>query len=132
MTSRIEIDKPRWDQATYEGRAKHFFTTVNPLNVLASDSQLEAAKKLVEAYRYARVWSPSLAFIKFVVWCHRNVRTTLDRAGEEPEGTTEEDVWKAKQLYDSAYHPETGEKVFLLGRMSFQVGPVCSSKSHHS
>ena len=31
-----------------------------------------------------------------------------------------EDVWNAKYIYDSAYHPTTGELVFMPGRMSFQ------------
>lgn len=53
MTQRIDVDieKPRYDQNTFEGRAKHFFITTNPLNVLASDAELDKAKTIVETYR---------------------------------------------------------------------------------
>lgn len=90
---RINLDEPRWDQSTYTGRAKHFFTITNPLNILISSSELERSKTIVNAYK----------------------------AGEDLTGLTEDDIWKAKHIYDSAYHPDTGEKMNILGRMSAQV-----------
>ena len=52
VDGRIDLDKPRWLQDTYIGRAKHFFTITDPRNALLSSSQLDGAKKLLELYRY--------------------------------------------------------------------------------
>ena len=93
VAPRLNLDQPRYDQSTFEGRAKHLFATTNPMNVLASDEELEKAKTIVFSYK----------------------------AGKEDKSLTEDQIWKAKELYDSAYHSQTGEKLFLPGRMSFQV-----------
>lgn len=44
------------------------------------------------------------------------------REGKFPDRLTVGELWKAKEAFDSAYHPETGDKMFILGRMSSQVG----------
>ncbi|EDV20754.1 Sideroflexin-1 [Trichoplax sp. H2] len=90
---RIDLSKPRWSQETFIGRFKHFLQTTDPRNAFVSEKQLDAAKDLVQSYKL----------------------------GSEPPGTTEEQLWHAKKLYDSAFHPSTGEKMLTIGRMSAQV-----------
>ncbi|XP_049872778.1 sideroflexin-2 isoform X2 [Pectinophora gossypiella] len=47
------------------------------------------------------------------------------RAGQEPPGTKFEQVVRAKQLYESAFHPDSGELQNVFGRMSFQMPGGC-------
>uniref|UniRef100_A0A8C8RA51 Sidoreflexin n=1 Tax=Pelusios castaneus TaxID=367368 RepID=A0A8C8RA51_9SAUR len=89
----FSIDAPRWDQNTFVGRLKHFFNITDPRTVLVSERELDRAKGLVESCR----------------------------AGLVPPGTSREQLFYAKKLYDSAFHPDSGEKMNLIGRMSFQV-----------
>uniref|UniRef100_U5EL09 Sidoreflexin n=1 Tax=Corethrella appendiculata TaxID=1370023 RepID=U5EL09_9DIPT len=90
----INLDEPQYDQSTYINRAKHFLIVTNPLNVFASSEELKRAAKIVNDYR----------------------------AGKPvPDVKNVDELYAAKYLYDSAFHPDTGEKMMLVGRMSAQV-----------
>ncbi|KAJ3413462.1 hypothetical protein HDV05_008031 [Chytridiales sp. JEL 0842] len=85
----LDLTKPRYDQNTYWGRLKHFSEVTDPRNLLSTDSQQQAAKKLVEDYKAGKI---------------------KDVAAER--------LWAAKKLVDSTFHPDTGEKIFLPFRMA--------------
>ncbi|XP_029056780.1 sideroflexin-2 isoform X1 [Monodon monoceros] len=91
--SGFNIDAPRWDQCTFLGRVKHFFNVTDPRTVLVPERKLDWAKVMVEK----------------------------SRMGTVPPGTQVEQLLYAKKLYDSAFHPDTGDKMNVIGRMSFQV-----------
>lgn len=47
----IDLSRPRYDMSTYMGRAKHFMLVTNPLNILATESQLDEAKRIVDEFK---------------------------------------------------------------------------------
>lgn len=115
----VDISRPRYPQNTFFGRFRHFWEVANPINSLASDAVLQEAKSTVLGYRagtvkvLAPVQNEKSAFIE---------ESNSDEAVKQvTKYVSEADLWRAKSLYDSAFHPDTGEKVFVLGRMACQV-----------
>nr|XP_039252417.1 sideroflexin-2-like [Styela clava] len=89
----FDITKPRWDQGTFFGRLRHFVSITDPRLAIAGQKELEAARNLVDDFK----------------------------CGMMPRGTTVEQIWKARHLEQSAFHPDSGELMNIYGRMSFQV-----------
>ncbi len=97
----IDLSKPRYPQSDYVGRLRHFSDLTNPLNLLATRTQLDAARKLIsEKEAETRVAGKS------------GILATVSNPAEE------EGLWKAKTVVDSTLHPDTGEPIFLPFRMS--------------
>lgn len=90
---RVNVDKPLYDLKTFAGRFKHFAWMTDPRTCITPNEKLHEAKRLVDKYRI----------------------------GEEPKGTTKEQIQYAMKLYTSAFHPDSGELQNFAGRMSFQV-----------
>ncbi|XP_041371145.1 sideroflexin-5-like isoform X2 [Gigantopelta aegis] len=86
----FSLDKPRFDQSTFSGRLKHFLNVIDPRTLLTTQSQLEAAIKLLDDYK----------------------------AGTVPPGVSDAQLWEALKIKQSIIHPDTGKKIFMPFRMS--------------
>ncbi|XP_055628248.1 sideroflexin-2 [Toxorhynchites rutilus septentrionalis] len=89
----IDIDKPLWDLRTFTGRFMHFLWVTDPRTCFTTEEELNKAKDLVLALR---------------------------RRERQPHLSLEE-IHRAKKLYESAFHPDSGELQNIFGRMSFQM-----------
>lgn len=93
MSERLNIDAPLWDQGSFIGRFKHFLWVTDPRTCIEKESNLFESKTLIENYR----------------------------RGTESSGESVEKIIYAKKLYESAFHPDSGELQNVFGRMSFQL-----------
>lgn len=84
-----------YDESTFMGRLKHFASLTDPRLLFASEESLREAKEKMESF---------------------NTRPYYPREKEEID-----DLWRAKYLLSSTYHPDTNEPVLLPFRMSAYV-----------
>ena len=56
-------------------------------------------------------------FFNFAIFC----LFLFTREGYVPKGTTVPQLYKAKVIYDSAFHPDSGKRMYALGTMCAQV-----------
>lgn len=90
----IDIDKPLWDLKTFSGRFMHFLWVTDPRTCFTSEDELLKAKELVMKIRSDK---------------------------QQPQGVSIEEIYHAKKLYESAFHPDSGDLQNIFGRMSFQM-----------
>lgn len=92
--TQIDIDKPLYNLKTFSGRFMHFFWVTDPRTCFTSKDELLKAEELVLKMRSNK---------------------------NQPSNVSMEEIYRAKQLYESAFHPDSGELQNIFGRMSFQV-----------
>ncbi|XP_039281985.1 sideroflexin-2 isoform X1 [Nilaparvata lugens] len=90
---RWDFDAPLWDQCTFIGRVKYYAWITDPRLNFVSTSCFHQAKHL----------------------------RTLYLEGKPPADVTAEKFYFSKQLYESAFHPDSGDLMNVFGRMSFQM-----------
>ena len=82
--SKIDLSRPRYDQNTFGGRLKHFFQTVNPLNIFVSARRLEEAAKLVRQHKYVekKTSEGSLTLLLDHTYLHTYTLTHIQDVGK--------------------------------------------------
>lgn len=91
--------KSRFDNSNFQGRLASMLSTMDPSTLFANDEEVQKATKMLK-----------------------------DFETNGASSATNEELWKARQLRDSAVHPDTGEIIPRPFRMAGYVpfnGPVC-------
>lgn len=113
----LDLSQPRYDMTTYWGRVQHFGEITDMRLAFAADevwkcrSELSAASPL-----------PSLLNIRLIfqeLHAAKDLLALHASGAALPNGKTADDLYKAKRLYDSAFHSQSGELMWRFGRMSF-------------
>jgi len=90
MTQNIDLSKPRYDQSTFWGRVRHFRSITDMRTLLATSETIKESQTILKKYK---------------------------ETGEIPDGDVER-LWKAKQVVETSLHPDTGETIPRIFRVS--------------
>ncbi|KAH8419632.1 hypothetical protein KR222_011179, partial [Zaprionus bogoriensis] len=93
LAALIDVDAPLFDLKSFTGRFQYYAWMTDPRTVLLSSDRLLQAKQMVDNYR----------------------------VGQQSPALPPQEVHYNMKLYNSAFHPDTGELQNFAGRMSFQV-----------
>lgn len=80
----------KYDQGSFSGRFRHFLDVTDMRTLLVSEEELNQAVSMLKKYKEGTL-SPR---------------------------PSDEELWKAKKICDAIIHPDTGEKIPLLFRLS--------------
>eukprot|EP00118_Oscarella_pearsei_P015043 m.132987 g.132987 ORF g.132987 m.132987 type:complete len:323 (+) comp38092_c0_seq1:178-1146(+) len=86
----FELGKPRFDQATFWGRFRHFLDVVDPRTLFTSNTRLEECKQQLKSFE----------------------------EGSLDGFVTDEQLWAAQKVVQAILHPDTKEKILMPFRMS--------------
>jgi sideroflexin-5 len=90
----FSLTDTKFDQSTFYGRWRYFIDLVSPANLFYSLKQAQDYKKLLEDYKEGKVTNIS-----------------------------DSELWKAKGVVQSTFHPDTGEPISIFFRFS-SFGPA--------
>ena len=91
---RFVLDGDRYDQNTFAGRLAKIQELIDMRTLLTTDEELAAAQAKLAEFK---------------------------KLGGKPDGLSDEELWDAQKTVNAIIHGPTGEKMFIVGRMSMFV-----------
>nr|XP_006013348.2 PREDICTED: sideroflexin-5 [Latimeria chalumnae] len=86
----FKLGEPRFDQATFYGRLRHYLDIIDPRTLFTTENRLREVVKLLEDYKH----------------------------GTLPPGVTDKQLWEAQKIKQAIIHPDSNEKILMPFRMS--------------
>lgn len=89
-TPAFSLEKTRYDQSSYLGRVRHFYSITDPRTLFVGDEQLRKAQSLLKDFK------------------ENGAR----------EGVSDDELWEARRVVESVVHPNSGEPITTPFRFS--------------